>query len=252
MLQIILSILLFCHVFFVISLKTKRMDVMDIAWGLGFILVGLVGYMQNYPTPPKALLLFMVTLWGLRLAMHVFNRNKGQPEDPRYAKMRQEWGASFLKQSYLKVFMAQGAALFVISLPVQLGLSSDLEQFGVKQILGALVWLTGFALEAWADWHLARFKANPANKGKLCVDGPWSIVRYPNYLGEMMLWWGIYIYIFNFWSAWTIIGPLTICYSLLKVTGILLQEQSKMARPGYREYAARVPRLIPFLKPKAT
>jgi len=249
---IILSILVFCHLFFWIAWKTNKLDVMDVAWGLGFILVGLVGYMTNYPSPPKALLLAMVTTWGLRLAWHVFSRNKNQPEDPRYAKMRAQWGADWMKQAYLKVFLAQGGAMFVVSLPVQLGMSSELEHFGVKQFLGFMIWAAGLGLESWSDWYLARFKANPANHGKLCTDGPWAIVRYPNYLGEIMVWWGIYFFIFNFWTSWTIVGPLTICYSLLKVTGIPMQEESKMKKPGYREYAARVPRLIPFLKPKAT
>lgn len=252
MFQIMLSILIFCHLFFWIAWKTNRLDVMDIAWGLGFVLVGVVGYLQNYPTPSKAVLLFLVTVWGLRLAWHIFTRNKGQPEDPRYTKMRHQWGANYLREAYKKVFLAQGAALFVISLPVQLGMSSELEHFGFKQILGVLLWLSGFGLEAWADWHLAKFKADPANKGKLCTTGPWAIVRYPNYLGEMVLWWGVYLYILNFWTSWTIVGPLTICYSLLKVTGIPLQEENKMKRPEYREYAARVPRLLPFIKPKVS
>ena len=250
MLQIILSIVIFCHLFFIIAWKTDKFSVMDPAWGLGFIMVGVIGYMQNYPTPPKAVLLLMVTIWGLRLAWHVFTRNKNQPEDPRYAEMRTKWGKNYLREGYLKVFLAQGAALFVISLPLQLGMSSELEHFGFKQVLGLLIWMIGFGLEAWSDWHLSNFKSNPLNRGKLCTNGPWAFVRYPNYLGEMILWWGVYIFIFNFWTAWTIIGPLTICYSLLKVTGIPMQEQSKMQKPGYKEYASRVPRLIPFMRPK--
>lgn len=250
MFQIILSILIFCHLFFWIAWKTDRFSVMDIAWGLGFILIGIVGYMQNFPTPPKAVLLFMVTVWGLRLAWHIFKRFKDAPEDPRYAKLRQQWGSDYLKQGYLKIFMAQGAAMFVVSLPLQLGMSSELEHFGFKQVIGLLVWLAGFSFEAWADWHLAKFKANPANHGKLCTDGPWQYVRYPNYLGEMTLWWGVYIFIFNFWTAWTFVGPLALCYSILKVTGIPLQEEKKVENPAYRDYAAKVPLIIPKL-PKA-
>jgi steroid 5-alpha reductase family enzyme len=76
-------------------------------------------------------------------------------------------------------------------------------------------------------------------------------VRFPNYLGEMILWWGVYVYIINFWTAWTIIGPIAIMMSLLKVTGIPLIEQKYMERAEYREYATRVSRLIPFLRPRA-
>lgn len=249
MFQIILSILVLCHLVFWIAYKTDKFSVMDIAWGLGFVLVAIVGHAQNYSSPPKVLLLVMTCAWGLRLAGYIYLRSKGQPEDPRYTKMREQWGANYLREGYKKVFLAQGVALFVVSLPVQLGMSSELEHFGLKQILGFGIWLAGFGIECWSDWHLNQFKRNPANKGKLCMDGPWAYVRFPNYLGEMVLWWGIWIYILNFWTAWTIVGPLTICYSLLKVTGIPMIEQNNMQKPGYPEYAARVPRLIPFLRP---
>lgn len=225
------------------------MAVMDIAWGLGFVMVALVGYLHNIASLPKALLLIMVSCWGLRLAWYMFKRTKSQGEDPRYMAWRKGWGDHEWREGYVKVFLAQGLFLFLISLPVQLGMSSELERFGAKQILGFLIWAAGFALEAWADWHLARFKTNPANKGKICTDGPWKYVRFPNYLGEMVLWVGVYLFIFGFWTAWTIIGPIALCYAIIKVTGIPPQEERYRGRVDYEEYAKRVPRLIPFLKP---
>ncbi len=248
---IILSILILCHLFFFIAYKTDKFSVMDIAWGLGFVLVAIVAYLSNYPSWPKLLLLIMVSCWGLRLAYYIFTRSKGKGEDPRYQKYKDQWGVDYLKQGYLKVFLAQGAMMFVISLPVQLGMSRDMDHFGKLQILGFIIWLTGFSLEVWADWHLNRFKNDPANRGKICTTGPWTFVRFPNYLGEMILWWGVYIYIINFWTAWTIIGPVAIMMSLLKVTGIPLIEQKYMERAEYREYATRVSRLLPFLKPRS-
>lgn len=248
---IILSILILCHLFFYIAYKTDKFSVMDIAWGLGFVLVGIVAYLSNYPSWPKLLLLFMVSCWGLRLAYYIFTRSKGKGEDPRYQKYKDMWGADYLKQGYLKVFLAQGGMMFIISLPVQLGMSRDMDHFGKMQILGFLIWLVGFSLEVWADWHLNRFKSDPNNSGKICTTGPWTFVRFPNYLGEMILWWGVYVYIINFWTAWTIIGPIAIMMSLLKVTGIPLIEQKYMERAEYREYATRVSRLVPFLRPRA-
>ncbi len=250
MFLILVSIILFVHLFFWIAWKLDKFSVMDIAWGLGFVLVAIIGYLQNYPSGPKALLLVMVSMWGLRLGWYIYNRSKGHGEDPRYMAYRQQWGADYLREGYKKVFRAQGAMMFIISLPVQLGMSSDLERFGIKQILGFTLWLAGFGLEAWADWHLSQFKKDPANKGKLCTTGPWAYVRFPNYLGEMVLWWGVYIYIMGFWTAWTIVGPLCICYSLLKVTGIPLIENRYLQKPEYQDYAKRVPRLIPFSKPQ--
>ncbi len=247
---VILSILVMIHGFFWLAWKKDKLAVMDIAWGLGFVMVAFVGYTQNYHTGPKALLLAMIAAWGLRLAWHIATRSMGKGEDPRYQAMRDQWGTSYLKEAYKKVFLAQGAAMFVVSLPVQLGMSGDLERFGVKQILGLLIFVVGLGVEAWADAHLERFKKDPTNHGKLCMTGPWVYSRFPNYFGEMLVWWGVYIYIFGFWTAWTIVGPLTICYSLLKVTGIPLIEKKYMKRADYRDYAARVPRLIPFTKPR--
>lgn len=249
MIAIIVTILILIHTFFWIAYKTQRLSVMDIAWGLGFVLIAIVGYIQSYPTVPGAVLLVMVAAWGLRLAWHIFRRSQGKPDDPRYAEMRRQWGDKWVIESYKKVFLTQGAAMFVISLPVQLGMSSEIERFGMKQTLALIIWLAAFALEAWSDWHLEKFKANPANHGKPCTDGPWKFVRYPNYLGEITMWWAIYLYIFGFWTAWTIVGPLVLTYAIVKVTGIPLQEKNNMKKPGYAEYAARVPRLIPFTPP---
>ncbi|MBY0516515.1 MAG: DUF1295 domain-containing protein [Bacteriovoracaceae bacterium] len=247
---IILSILVLVHVFFWIAWKYDKFSVMDICWGLGFVMVALLGYMQNYHSIPKLILLIMVSAWGLRLAWHIYSRSKGHGEDPRYMAYRIQWGTNYLKEGYKKVFLAQGGMMFIISLPVQLGMTSELERFGAKQAIGLILWLSGFALEAWSDWHLTKFKSDPSNKGKLCTTGPWEYVRFPNYLGEMVLWWGVYFYIFGFWTAWTIIGPVCITYSLLKVTGIPLIEKKYLEREEYRDYALRVPRLIPFTKPR--
>jgi steroid 5-alpha reductase family enzyme len=247
---IIVTILVLIHVFFAIAWKTQRLAVMDIAWGLGFVLIALVGYLQNYPTTPKAILLVMIALWGLRLALYIFRRSQGKPDDPRYVEMREQWGDKWVLESYKKVFLTQAAAMFIISLPVQLGMSADLESFGIKQMIALAIWIAAFALEVWSDWHLERFRSNLANRGKACMDGPWRFVRYPNYLGEITMWWAVYLYIFGFWTSWTIIGPLAITYAIVKVTGIPLQEKSNIKKPGYAEYAARVPRLLPFLSPR--
>jgi steroid 5-alpha reductase family enzyme len=224
---------------------------MDIAWGLGFVLVAIVAYLQNFPSWPKLVLLAMISAWGLRLAFYIFFRSRGHGEDPRYQKYKDLWGKNYVKEGYLKVFMAQGVMMFIISLPIQLGMSRDMDHFGKWQILGFLIWLLGFSLESWADWHLKRFKEDSQNKGKICMSGPWTIVRFPNYLGEMLVWWGVYFYIFSFWTAWTIVSPVAIMASLLKVTGIPLIEEKYMQRAEYRDYAARVSRLMPFLKPRS-
>lgn len=247
---IILSILVLCHLFFFIGYSQNKFSVMDIAWGLGFVMVAALGYLQNIPSWPKLLLLLMTAAWGFRLAIFIFRRSRGKGEDPRYQAFKDQWGKTYVRDGYVKIFLAQGLMMFIISLPIQLGMTRDMDYFGKFQILGFLVWLAGFSLESWADWHLAQFKKDPSNKGKLCMNGPWTYVRFPNYLGEMILWWGVYIYIFNFWTSWTIIGPITIMMTLLKVTGIPLIEKKYLERPDYRDYAARVPRLIPFTKPR--
>jgi steroid 5-alpha reductase family enzyme len=248
-LTIFISLIIFIHFFFIIALLKKNYAVIDIGWGLGFILIALISYF-HYPLSIKnALSLFLVTLWGLRLGVYLFKRNKGLPEDYRYAEYRKQWGASANLHAYMKVYLFQGLLMFIISLPFIFGMRQELNELTLLNRVGALLWVLGLALEIYSDSYLAWFKKQPENKGKICTSGPWKLCRFPNYFGEVLLWYGIYFLNFSLETSWTLIGPLTINFLILKVTGVPFLEKKYSTREEYREYSQRVPRFVPFTKP---
>lgn len=246
---IIISVLVFVHIFFLIALVRKNFAVIDIGWGLGILLVGLVSYMHHPVSFKNALLLMVVAIWGLRLALYVMNRSKGKGEDPRYTKFREAWKPHSNLQAWLKVFVFQGFLMMIVSLPVSTGISGIQDEMSLINWIGLAVWLAGFSFEVWSDHYLAWWKSLPQNSGKFCTTGPWSFCRYPNYFGEVMLWYGIYLLSFEVANAWSIIGPFTIHFFILKVTGVPLLEERYQGRTGYAEYTTRVPRFVPFTKP---
>jgi steroid 5-alpha reductase family enzyme len=244
--KVTIGVLVLIHLFYLIALIKRNFAVMDIAWGLGFILISLISYM-HYPLSFKnAILMTVVSLWGARLAIYIYSRSRGQPEDPRYNKYRKEWGKTANLQAYLKVFLFQGFLMLVVSLPITFGMRLESSSITLINWLGLILWMSGFTLEVYADAYMSWYRKQPRHKGQLCTSGPWKICRFPNYLGEISLWYGVYFLAFAPSLWWTIIGPLAINLLILKVTGVPLLEERYKKRPGYEGYAARVPRLLPF------
>lgn len=238
-------IFLYMSSWFVLSLLLKRNDVADIAWGLGFILVGWVSYFNN----PKLLVLLIATLttvWGIRLSLHIYLRNKGKQEDFRYKKWREEWGGWFYLRSYLQVYVLQGLFMYLISLPVLIA-SYSRAPFGYWVYLGILIWVIGFLFESVGDWQLGKFIRDSANKEKIMKLGLWRYTRHPNYFGEVFLWWGIFITTLSseFWwiAVW---GPLTISYLILKVSGIPMLEKKYEGNQEFEEYKKETNAFLPW------
>jgi steroid 5-alpha reductase family enzyme len=116
---------------------------------------------------------------------------------------------------------------------------------------GALLWVIGFLFEAVGDYQLARFKANPENKGKIMQSGLWKYTRHPNYFGESVMWWGIWIIALNVDYGWTaVVSPVVITLLLLKVSGVSLLEKHYSDNPKYRDYARRTNAFIPWFPGK--
>ncbi len=246
LLKIIAAVFIFVNAFFLVSLIKKKFSVIDIAWGLGFILISMISYF-HYPLSMKnAIMLLAVTVWGLRLALHIFVRSRGEGEDPRYTKLREEWQPHPNVHAYFKVFILQGIMMCVVSLPIWVGMIQEDKELSAVNVAGLILWGLGFVLETWSDAYLNWFKKQPDNKGKQCMSGPWKICRYPNYLGEISLWYGIYFLSLGSQNWWTIIGPGVINFLIVKFSGIPPQEERNFKKPGYAEYASRVPRLLPF------
>ena len=249
----ILALAVFLHMtsWFIISLLKKRNDVADIAWGLGFITsTWLAFFLSGFQSARSIIVQLLVTIWGARLAWHIYLRNKNKHEDIRYAEWRKEWGKWFILRSYLQVFLLQGVLLYLISVPVFFIQKNSLTTIHIVDFIGVVVWIIGFYFESVGDSQLKRFISLPENRGKIMQTGLWKYTRHPNYFGEVTQWWGIFIIALSLPNGWvTIIGPLTITILILFVSGIPLLEKRHAGRPEYEEYNKKTSIFFP-LPPK--
>ena len=233
--------------------RAGRVSVVDTAWGIALTLVALVSavvgtVLDEGDGVRRWVLLALVAIWGLRLSWHMHERNSGKGEDPRYAEMLEGTTAA---QRVLKVWVMQGAAVLLVSLPVQVAAVAD-GALGWVAWAGSAVWVVGAAFEAIGDAQLARFKADPANRGRIMDRGLWSWTRHPNYFGDACVWWGIWLVsVTSWWSLLTLPAPVTMTYFLVFATGAKLLERHMAGRPGWDEYAARTSMFLP-LPPRST
>jgi len=241
-----LSLFFYMTFWFIVSIIKKRNDVADIAWGLGFVLIAWLSFFISGFSLKALIVNSLVSVWGLRLALHIYNRNKSKLEDSRYLEWRKTW-KNFYLRSFLQVFLLQGIFLFLISLPVMFINHSVTNDFGILSIAGLLIWGLGFYFESIGDRQLKTFISNPANKGKLMDRGLWRYSRHPNYFGEVTQWWGIFVIALSVpGSLFTIIGPLIITILIIFVSGIPLLEKKYAGRPDFEEYKKRTSVFIPL------
>lgn len=233
-----------------VSLVYRNVTIVDSLWGLGFVLIAWLTYGVSDGYDGRGLLItILVTVWGLRLSAYLSWRNWGKGEDPRYGDWRKKNGDRFWLISLFKVFVLQALFMWVISLCIQVGqMSATPVTLTWLDITGSVVWLTGFSFESVADWQLAQFKSDPANKGRVMARGLWAYTRHPNYFGEFLVWWGIFFITLstpNGW--WTLFSPIIMSAVLLKMTGIPLTEKALIAsRPGYDDYIKRTSAFVPW------
>jgi steroid 5-alpha reductase family enzyme len=233
-----------------LSLALGNSSIVDIFWGTGFAIVAWAAYLATPDgiLPRKVLLVALVAVWGLRLSAHILRRNWGKPEDFRYARWREESGRRWWWFSFFKVFLLQGLLLWIISTPLIAAQISRLPaRLGVLDALGVVVWAIGFIFEAVGDAQLERFKANPANKGKLLTTGVWRYTRHPNYFGDAAQWWGYFLIAAATGAWWTVLSPILMTVLLVRVSGVALLEKTLVeTKPGYREYAQTTSTFLPW------
>ena len=247
-------ILVFMFLLWIISLLLKNSSIVDIFWGLGFV---ISAWFYNFITPDgflwrKLILVGLVTIWGLRLTIHILTRNWGKPEDFRYQKWREESGKNWWWFSFFKVFLLQGVLMWIISAPLLAA------QFFSKAIsltwldyLGMILWMIGFFFEAVGDFQLRKFIANRGNKGKLLNQGVWKYTRHPNYFGDSTQWWAYYLLALAAGGWWTIFSPIIMTLFLIKVSGVALLEKTLVeTKPGYKEYVQTTSAFIPWFPKK--
>jgi len=243
-----LIIFVYFFAFFLIGTALESNSIVDIGWGAGFVLIAWLLLLLRLPASlPEYLMTLLVTLWGVRLYLHITRRSRGKGEDFRYAAFRKAWGKWVVPRAFLQVYMLQGMFMLAISLPFVLKPDVVAPPRMAWLLAGILVFALGFVFEVTGDKQLSDFLHNPDSKGKLMTQGLWRYTRHPNYFGEATLWWGIFmIALSNGVSILAIISPITITLLLLFVSGVPMLEKAMKDRPGYAAYAAKTSVFIPW------
>ncbi len=244
--QVAFLVFIYMSVWFSVSVALKRNDVADFAWGLGFIIIGLYLFLQSPQNPTLTMVLILTTIWGTRLAFHIYLRLVNNTEDPRYLAWRQEWGKYFYLRSYFQVFLLQGFLMYLISLSIISATYSTQTSPSTTLVLGIAVWLIGFYFEHYGDKQLKDFLSNPANRGRIMTEGLWKYTRHPNYFGEVTMWWGIFTIVFNSNTWFSVLSPLTITTLILFVSGVPMLEKRYQGRPDFEEYKKRTSAFFPW------
>ncbi|MET7861135.1 DUF1295 domain-containing protein [Streptomyces sp. NPDC005318] len=223
--------------------------VVDVAWGAAFAAVALVSYVLSKGEGDggrRLLVTVLTVVWGLRLAGHIAQRGRGHGEDPRYAAMLARARGNRELYALGKIYLLQGALVWLISLPVQAAqfLTGPVDGWAWA---GTALWAVGFGFEAVGDRQLARFKADPAHRGRIMDRGLWSWTRHPNYFGDFCVWWGLFLIVCAepAAAAVALVSPLVMSFLLIRGSGKALLERHMAGRPGYAEYTARTSGFFP-------
>ena len=247
-----LALLMYMSTWFIVACLLRRNDVADIAWGIGFVLMSWLAFSFSEMSLRSVLVNICVTIWGLRLTWHITRRNLKKPEDSRYATWRAEWKHFYLR-SYLQIFMLQGFFLYIILLPALFIHASAPAPVHLLDALGVVIWLIGFMFESVGDRQLKDFLKDPANKGKIMDKGLWAYSRHPNYFGEVLQWWGIFLCAVTLpYGFVTIIGPLLITFLILFVSGVPMLERKYAGRPDFEAYKKKTSIFVPLPRRKGS
>ncbi len=231
-----------------LSLKLKDASIVDRFWGLNFILLALIYFFQAQDLYWRHLIvLFLLCIWGGRLSLHIHLRNQGHPEDYRYQAMRRKREKSFWWYSFFSVFLLQGLLAFLIATPILFIFSGEKAAFSFFDFVGLILWGVGFYFEVIGDKQLKNFKRDPKNKGKILDHGLWALTRHPNYFGDALMWWALFLLAVPVTNGWmSMLGPIIMSFFLRYVSGVTLLEKSlSKSKPGYSEYVRKTPAFVP-------
>lgn len=251
-------ILIFMLIVFVIAQILKNNSIIDIFWGLGFVLLSTIyilnakPYVENAQVVTTAEVLhYLVFFWGLRLSFHILIYNWNKPEDWRYKNFRDNWSKKKIPHwlgAFVQVFMLQGFFMFIIALPI---INSNQYFTPITNLtyLGIFIWIIGFLFESISDYQKYIFKKNPANKNKILTTGLWKYSRHPNYFGECIMWWAIFIISINFFhlaaTIVNLVSPIVITWLLTKVSGVPMLEHKYKNNEEYQQYIKNTSSFFP-------
>lgn len=231
----------------------KDVGVVDIYWGPGFAVIGLIALFTHVDASREQwILLTLTALWAVRLGVYLAIRHHHSTnEDRRYAQMRANGGSTFWWVSLFKIFLLQGILMWLIATPQHVGLLN--EDPNSDHLIVALFWAgcalfwVGFLFEVVADWQLYHFKRDASNIDQTMTTGIWAYSRHPNYFGEIVLWWGMGMMAFAISGSFiSFIGPALLHLLILKVSGVsMLEQHLGSSKPDYAAYIKNTSRLIP-------
>lgn len=254
-----------------VSLRKRDASIADPFWAPGFLLLAVVyaavgsgwgggGGSTGVPTddggptglgPRGWVVLLLVAAWALRLGIYLLGRNRREGEDRRYRAMRERHGDAFGRVSLFTVFWLQAVLLWVVAMPLLAALAGP-PGWTWLDAVGAAVAAAGVVMEAVADGQLRRFRADPANQGRVMDRGLWRYSRHPNYFANAVLWWGLYLLAVSAGGWWTAVGPALMTFLLVRVSGVrLLESDMAQRRPEYADYVRRTPAFVPW-KPRSS
>jgi steroid 5-alpha reductase family enzyme len=240
-----------------VSVTIRDVSFIDAFWPFGMVILAWTSWLQlGAPQQPHSLaVLSLTTIWGLRLAIHLYTRWRAHGVDPRYTKIlghvMEKKGWSFSTAALVQVWLMQAVLLFIVCMPAQLGAFSDAQAMGIIGWVGVVIALIGIAFETIGDAQLKAFRNDPASKGKVLDTGLWRYTRHPNYFGDACTWWGIWLVAAEGGPGrWAVLSPILITWLLTRLSGVPMLERSlKKSRPGYADYVARTSGFFP-LPPK--
>jgi len=244
----LLLIVVYATVWYALARWKKNNSLADIAWGMGISLLALWSWWQySAGDDAQNLVTFLTVLWGGRLSYHLFRRNWNAEEDRRYAAWRKAWGKWANIRSYLQIFLLQGVLMLVIVSPVfWINLQENVDYSGLK-IIGTILWIFGFAFEIVADRQLKAF-VKTKKEGEIMTKGLWKLSRHPNYFGEAVQWWALFIIALSVPYGWvTIISPIIISILLRFVSGVPLIEKKYEKNPAFQRYKKSTNAIIPWI-----
>jgi len=243
-----------CGVFALCYLLARRIDnygIVDIVWSYAFAAL-VIFYAALAPGWPrrKALICGMAGLWSLRLGTHLYRRVMGHHpvEDGRYVQLRKDWAGNFAPKMF-GFFQLQAASVVLLGLAFFIICLNGDPRFHPLELAGAALWLVALGGEALADAQLAAFKRDPASQGRVCDTGLWRYSRHPNYFFEWLVWVAYLVFALASPLGWiAVIGPASILFLLLRVTGIPLTEEQSLRSKGeaYRRYQQTTSAFVPW------
>jgi len=235
--------------------KDRDAGWVDVGWagGIGLLALCYAAAADGWAVR-KILVAGMVVGWSFRLAYFILkDRVLSGEEDARYQSLRAHWGLR-AHRNFFWFFQAQALLIVLFSLPALVSMGVERSPLGLADAGGLIIWITAVAGEALADRQLARFRARPENRGRVCREGLWAWSRHPNYFFEWVHWWAyVCVGAGSSWWAATLLGPVLMLFFLFKVTGIPYTEKRALKTRGdaYREYQKTTSVFFPWF-PKKT